>query len=465
MRALTINSFPRMPLLLLGAAETLVLYSSVYVAAATFYGGVAAAEQVLGPLPGKAWLLAITILVSLISMGLYHFNERVRFTEMLARMLAGFTLAFLVLAVVFYAIPSVALPRELNLVAMGYAFAFLLLLRFLFMQGVDENIFRRRTLVYGAGKRASVLGELRRKADRRGFTIVGNVPAAGDESIFDVTGMLIQNRDIDELAETLRADEIVVAMDDRRGNLPIRQLLNARLQGTEVLDIVEFLERETGKIRVDLVRPGWLIFAPGFRANRLRRASKRTNDLIAGGMIACVTWPLMLLVALAIKLEDGWRSPVLYRQQRVGLGGVSFEVLKFRSMVEDAESDGQPLWASKNDERVTRVGAVIRKFRLDELPQVFNVVRGQMSLVGPRPERPAFVAELSENVPYYSERHTVKPGMTGWAQLRYPYAATPEDAVEKLQYDLYYVKNHNLLLDFLIILQTVEVVLWGKGAR
>jgi len=254
-------------------------------------------------------------------------------------------------------------------------------------------------------------------------------------------------------------------MDDRRGNLPVRDLLDARLRGINVIDLMEFLERETGKIRVDLVNPGWLIFSSGFRTSRFRRLNKRFVDILASAALLLVSWPIIFLIAIAIKIEDGMRAPVFYRQCRVGRGDQPFSVIKFRSMRENAEADGKAVWAAKDDDRVTRVGRFLRKSRLDELPQIMNVFRGQMSLVGPRPERPEFVEKLKESIPYYSERHTVQPGITGWAQLRYAYASSEEDAIEKLQYDLYYVKNHSLALDLIIILQTVEVVLWGRGAR
>jgi sugar transferase (PEP-CTERM system associated) len=245
----------------------------------------------------------------------------------------------------------------------------------------------------------------------------------------------------------------------------VRELLDARLSGIDVVDLLEFLERETGKIRVDLVSPGWLIFSPGFRRSQFKEFAKRVMDAVVCGSLLVVSWPIMLLIGLAIKIEDGLSAPVIYKQFRVGQNSRNFNVLKFRSMREDAEKDGKAVWATENDSRVTRVGNFLRNSRLDELPQVFNVLAGQMSVVGPRPERPEFVSELQENIPYYAERHVVKPGVTGWAQLKYSYGASEEDAIEKLQYDLYYIKNQTLLLDFLIIVQTVEVVLWGKGAR
>jgi sugar transferase (PEP-CTERM system associated) len=254
-------------------------------------------------------------------------------------------------------------------------------------------------------------------------------------------------------------------MDDRRREFPVRQLLDCRLNGIEVIDLVNFLERETGRVHLDVLNPSWIIFSEGFRRDALRQTTKRAFDLVASVALVLVTWPLMLVTVLTIVLEDGLRAPIFYRQRRVGLDGHVIDVLKFRSMRVDAEGDGKARWATGADDRVTRVGRIIRKVRIDELPQIFNVLRGDMSFVGPRPERPPFVAQLAESIPYYDERHCAKPGITGWAQVCYPYGSSEKDALEKLQYDLYYVKNHSLLFDLMILLQTVEVVLMGKGGR
>src|SRR6056297_2262882 len=324
---------------------------------------------------------------------------------------------------------------------------------------------RRRTLVFGAGKRAAAIREIRRKADRRGFRVVANVGAAGDGSVNRCDKYVDHDRPLLAIAREREADEIVVAMDDRRGNLPIDELLACKVRGIDCLDLLGFLERETGKIRIDLVNASWMIFSSGFRITPLRRATKRGLDLFVCVLAMVIALPVMALCALAIKLEDGLRAPVFYRQRRVGLYGENFDVLKFRSMIQNAEAPGQAQWAEKNDPRVTRVGGVLRKLRFDELPQLLNVLKGEMSVVGPRPERPEFVSQLKQNIAFYAERHTVKPGITGWAQLKYQYGSTEQDAIEKLQYDLYYVKNHSLLLDLVIMLQTAEVILWGKGAR
>jgi sugar transferase (PEP-CTERM system associated) len=262
----------------------------------------------------------------------------------------------------------------------------------------------------------------------------------------------------------LDIDEIVVAMDDRRRNFPIAELLQCRLKGVDITDVVTFLERETGKVHLDVLNPSWLIFGEGFRRDTWRRIEERLFDVVSSSLLLIVTSPVLLLTTLAVWVDSGLRGPVFYRQVRVGYAGRNFEVIKFRSMRVDAEKNGA-IWATPGDNRVTRVGSVIRKLRIDELPQIVNVLKGDMSFVGPRPERPEFVARLAETIPYYSERHWVKPGITGWAQLCYPYGASERDAIEKLQYDLYYVKNHSLLFDIMVLAQTVEVVLLGKGAR
>lgn len=459
------NNVIRTPLLLMAGVESLILFSSIYVAGIITFGSIANCESNLGPLAPRAAATASVILVSMIAMGLYQFHQRMFFREAAIRVMAGVLAGTVVLGAVFYVLPASMVTRQVAGIAVIYSISLLLLVRYYFVRTVDKNVFRRRTLIYGAGERAASIADLRRKADRRGFQIVGKVAPENDKVICDENVLTSKGRSILEIAEQAEADEIVVAMDNRRGNLPIRELLDARLQGIEVIDLLEFLERETGKIRVDLVNPGWLIFSSGFRTSKLRRFNKRLVDVLVSSTLLLVTWPIIVLVALAIKIEDGFRAPIFYRQCRVGRSDVPFTVLKFRSMSENAEADGKAVWATAEDIRITKVGKWLRIWRLDELPQVINVLRGQMSLVGPRPERPEFVEGLKERIPYYSERHTLHPGVTGWAQLRYGYGASEEDAIEKLQYDLYYVKNQSLMLDLLIILQTVEVVLWGKGAR
>ncbi len=327
---------------------------------------------------------------------------------------------------------------------------------------ISEDLFRRNVLIYGSGLRAQSISSLRRRADRRGFRVCGYIQPLDEIVEVPPERVVAPQTSLLKLALEQEVDEIVLAMDDRRRNFPVAELLECRLAGIEITDLVTFLERETGKVHLEVLNPSWLIFGEGFRRDALRRYSERTFDFIASLLLLIITSPIMLVTALAIVIESG--RPVFYKQKRVGFRGKLFEVIKFRSMRVDAEKNGA-VWAKAGDSRVTRVGNIIRKLRIDELPQILNVLKDDMSFVGPRPERPEFVAQLSETIPYYSERHWVKPGITGWAQLCYPYGASERDALEKLQYDLYYVKNHSLIFDFMVLAQTAEVVLLGKGAR
>jgi len=323
---------------------------------------------------------------------------------------------------------------------------------------------RTRILIFGAGSAAQVVGNTLKAADPNAH-IVGYV-AGPNESVAAVPAheLLALTGSLTETAQRLGVDEIVIALTERRaGSMPLRQLLDCKLSGIKVYDLNSHFEKTLGQIRIDYLSASWLIFGDGFNQGAVRTAVKRAFDLLSAALLFVVSAPVMLVTALLIKLESP--GPVFYRQERVGLLGKTFHVTKFRSMRTDAEKDGKPVWASTNDSRVTRVGNVIRRLRIDELPQLFNVLMGEMSLVGPRPERPFFVEQLTQEIPFYAVRHSVKPGVTGWAQVRYHYGSTVEDSQEKLQYDLYYVKNHTLFLDLVVLLETVGVVLTGKGAR
>jgi len=378
---------------------------------------------------------------------------------------AGLVVAAALSALAYYVVPDLEIGRGMLALTTFVALASCIVARLLFERIVDQDLFKRRVLVYGAGRRASSLLELRRRSDHRGFRLVGFIATEGDELSTSEDKLLKRPDDLYSWVVQNPIDEIVVAMDDRRRGFPMHEFLECRLAGIEIVELPTFLERETGKVRLDVLNPSWIIFGEGFRASLIQRSVERTVDIVVSLGLLILGAPGILLAALAIKLEDGLEAPILYRQRRVGQHGVVFDVLKFRSMRVDAEAGGRPIWASKDDPRVTRVGAFIRKTRLDELPQLINVLRGDMSFVGPRPERPEFVQKLEHTIPYYRERHSVKPGITGWAQLCYPYGSSEKDALEKLQYDLYYVKNRSLLFDLAILVQTVEVVLWGKGAR
>ncbi len=459
------NKFVRTPLLFLGAVEFVGLFTAFYVGSLLIFGGFPTEDDVNGSLFAKALTVDFVMLTAMIAMGLYQIHQRMRYKEVVVRLFVSMFLGCVALAVLFYLFPSLIVPPAHALLILVVAIPVLSIVRYNFGRHIDDNVFRYRTLIYGAGTRAESVDSLRRRADRRGFQIVGRIAAPGDTHVSTADTLEIDGQTVTDIALAKNVDEIVVAMDNRRGNLPVRDLLSCKLRGIDVIDIVEFLERESEKIRVDLLQPGWIIFSEGFQSGKLKRFTKRGLDVFVSALTLAITLPLMILVIVAIKIEDGWRQPVLYRQVRVGKFGRTFSLLKFRSMYVDAEPDGKAIWADTDDSRITRVGRFIRMSRFDELPQVFNILRGDMSLVGPRPERPQFVNELAAVIPYYNERHTIKPGLTGWAQLKYSYGASVEDSVQKLQYDLYYIKNQNVLLDLVILLQTVEVILWSKGAR
>lgn len=324
-------------------------------------------------------------------------------------------------------------------------------------------LFKSKVLILGTGADAAAVATSLARPAQRATEVVGFY-AQGGENLSEVDNERILPASI-SLLDTVRqhgVDEVIVAVRERRGGvLPIRDLLDCKLSGVRVLDLSSFFERTQGQVRIDSLKASWLIYGDGFRQGWSRTLVKRCFDLVAAITLFVATLPIMVVTAILILLEDG--APIFYRQERVGFAGRVFKVIKFRSMRTDAEKDGTPRWASSNDDRTTRVGRVIRKLRIDELPQLLNVIAGEMSLVGPRPERPYFVDKLAQEIPFYAVRHCVKPGVTGWAQVRYQYGSSVDDAIQKLQYDLYYVKNHTLMLDTLVLFETVRVVLMGEG--
>jgi sugar transferase (PEP-CTERM system associated) len=327
-----------------------------------------------------------------------------------------------------------------------------------------QSLMRQRVLVFGTGTRAKLVGRTLQKSDPH-VDLVGYY-ASPNEAVAEVSawGILSPNTSLTDIVMEQQVDEIVVALAERRGgSMPLRELLDCKLHGVRVVDMATHFEKTLGQIRLDSVSAGWLIFGDGFSQGWLRTVIKRLFDIVFALVLIILASPVMLVAAILILLESG--GPILYMQERVGLNGRLFNVIKFRSMRTDAEQDGQPRWASARDDRVTRIGRIMRKLRIDELPQLFGVLNGDMSLVGPRPERPYFVDKLTQELPYFAVRQSVKPGVTGWAQVRYHYGASVEDSAEKLQYDLYYVKNHTLFLDLVILFETVGVVLTAKGAQ
>jgi sugar transferase (PEP-CTERM system associated) len=454
------------PLALLAGFEVGLFFLVLFGAGLLRFGlDVDAVERSQGPLWPRALLFSAMMFTSLFAFGLYSTRQRARSTGLVVRVIAAIVAGVAATAVFFFLVPDLAIGRGvLGLATFGAAIV-VTTVRLGYRHLADGAAFKRRILVYGAGRRAAAIARLRRRSDQRYFTLVGFVQCESEIVAVPQERLLCAKDGIPALCECYGVDEIIVAMDDRRCAFPVRELLECRLAGIDVTELLTFLERETGRVRVDLLDPSWLIFGEGFRCGSVRRLTSNMLDVLASLVILILALPTMFAVTLAIKLEDGWSAPVLYRQDRVGLCGRTFQLLKFRSMRVNAEANGGAQWARRNDPRITRVGAIIRALRIDELPQIINVLRGEMSFVGPRPERPQFVAELAERIPYYCERHCVKPGITGWAQLCFRYGASEQDAREKLQYDLYYIKNNCLLFDLSILVQTVEVVLLGNGGR
>jgi sugar transferase (PEP-CTERM system associated) len=350
----------------------------------------------------------------------------------------------------------------------------LLLWRAAFIRMIDRtNIFKRRVLILGTGKRAANIEQLSRENNDRTLTIVGylrvgEAPVATDSSAScrrtadRRSDFWVNSTDLARFCVDNNVDEVVVASIERRGQLPVADLLACKFQGIKITEYASFWERESGQLDPDEINPSWMLFSDGFGRGSLRGLVRRTFDIVVSGIVLVMTLPITIPTALLVILES--KGPIFYRQERVGLRGKPFMVLKFRSMATDAEKDG-PRWAAKNDARVTRVGNFIRKVRIDEIPQVINVLRGDMAFVGPRPERPVFVDSLAKKIPFYNERHVIKPGITGWAQINYPYGATEHDAKMKLSYDLYHIKNGSLFLDIIIMMQSIKVVIWNAGAR
>ncbi len=449
--------------LLLGGVEFLVMFYSLL---AGFYMRLPPEEMNLAAMPETlsytALAYASAMTIAMVSVGLYQ--RGLPFSAgLLVRLGLSFLIASVAMSAVFYTFPDLVVGRRTMAYAMLFTFVGVLGLRSLFFRLTHSELQSTTVLVLGTGRQAQMIADLAPR--QAGFRVVGYIPVNEQETNIPRDLWLPHDRRLMDIVLANEVDEIVVAPDDRRLRLPVDEILDCKMSGTMVLDLLSFFEKETSRIKLDVLHPSWIFFSDGFRLSGVAQYSKRALDLLVGLLIFLLSWPLMVLVALAIVAESRGRGPILFHQVRVGLNGRTFHVHKFRSMRTDAEADGVARWATKNDNRITRVGALIRKTRLDELPQVFNVLLGEMSLVGPRPERPEFVEQLEKEIPFYAERHRVKPGLTGWAQLSYPYGATIDDARNKLEFDLYYVKNASAFLDLIILLETVEVVLWGKGAH
>ncbi len=415
-----------------------------------------------------ALIYAAVMLLSTFAMGVYSSGAVEGFGNMLIRSVVSYCLlGAAAMVVLYYAVPELYIGRDALFGAVTLSLVAILALRWVFYSLVDVAQLKRRILVLGVGERARGILNKFNDGQIMGSEIVGFISTSPGTAGAVAERVLDASGGVKALVDQHKINEIVVAVDERRkdkGSLfPLDELLNCKLSGTRITEVVEFYERELACIDLKEINTSWMVFGGQFRYRQLRDVSKRLLDVFLSLLLLTIAWPLMLLTMIAVYLETG--GPVIYKQQRVGYNGQLFGIFKFRSMYQDAEKDGKAVWAQRNDRRITRVGAFIRNTRLDELPQVFNVLMGHMSFVGPRPERPEFVESLSADLPYYNVRHRVRPGLMGWAQLKYAYGASVEDAANKLMYDLYYVKNHSFLLDILIIVQSVEVILLGKGVR
>ncbi len=453
-------------LVILGAGEALILFSAIYVAVTV---GVLEINPTARLLVGPVWTkgLAYVLLMMLVMAiaGLYQRGLREDPRGMALRVGVALAIGTLIMAFAGAFAAHLAIGKRALLVAFVFSFVGIAMFRALVYRYLDTSYFKRRVLVLGAGELAAQVERLRRRSDWQDTLLLGYVPVLGESTVVSPEKLLPLTSSLRELVRELGADEIVVAIGDRRRNFPIRDILDCKMAGIQVVDMVGFFERQTGRINVDALNPSSIVFADGIIQAVLKSYVHRAFDLIISFAVLVLTLPLMLLAALFIWLESGFRGPVLYRQTRVGRNGKLFRILKFRSMSIDAEQYGGARWAVPGDSRITVVGKLLRISRIDELPQIINVLKGDMSFVGPRPERPEFVDELVDEVPFYDLRHRVNPGITGWAQICYPYGASREDAKGKLEYDLYYIKNYSLFLDLTILIQTAQVILWGKGAR
>ena len=411
-----------------------------------------------------AVLFALSMVVINAALGLYRANNHLGLTQVLLRRTIALAIGLPVVYVVFSILPESNLYFGSLKDGLLLAAATVTGVAVVQQRNPARDFLTHKLLVVGSAQDADFVKRSLSDTQNPGIAVVGLYPPKKIEDAKSTAGVAESTQSLLTMVKKLGVKEIVVAAREQRGGvLPLGELVDCRLNGVKVTCLPTFFEHYQRQVHIHSLKASWLIYGDGFRQGWARSTVKRTFDVLVSATLLVATLPIMILTALAIAIESS--GPVIYRQKRVGAKGEVFRILKFRSMRTDAEADSAPQWAAKEDPRVTKVGRFIRKTRIDELPQLINVLKGQMSLVGPRPERPYFVEQLKTQIPFYGARHSVKPGITGWAQIRYPYAASVNDAVKKLQYDLYYVKNHTLLLDIVIVLDTIRVVLQRDGAR
>jgi sugar transferase (PEP-CTERM system associated) len=413
----------------------------------------------------ESFRLVVFIFVLLFSsflIEIYDMDKTYKGIDIVARITFSLFISFIILSAFYYLIPLFMYGRSillLSLVAFG-------LLQFswhaYFRIWAKSPGFAKRVLILGTGPLARQIGNLI-DSSKRNHVLAGYLNCSSEPVTVPNGTIVGDQNDLLKTAKREKAHKIVVSLSERRGVFPLESVLSCKLSGIEVVDAPSFYEKMTGKLLLEYINPSWFIFSRGFRLTNLLRFVKRIMDFSIASVGLLLSLPLLPIIALLVKLDSP--GPVLFKQERVGEGDKNFVLLKFRTMRQDAENATGAVWAQRNDPRITRIGGFLRKSRLDEIPQIFNVLRGDMSLVGPRPERPEFMAELKKIIPYYSERHYFKPGVTGWAQVRYPYGASVQDALEKLRYDMYYIKNWSLTFDLMIMFETVKVMLLGRGSR
>ena len=458
------NHYVPIPNILLAVLDAAILLVAIYAGIFLLWGDASQPLQAIEYHLPQSLIFAIVILVMMFAVGLYERQVWRDWSTIAARILVSFVLAFLVLSLIFYFFPDTAIWRSALVIAVALAVAASLALRFLFFKLTDLETFRRRVLVLGTGNIAGRIAALEENGGSRSFfECVGYLQLNGETASIAADRIVSGVNDLTDYVRRQNIEEIVVAVDDRRGRMPVQALLDCRLDGVTVTDFLTFYERETGRVDLSNLNPSWLIFSHSQAGVHGYQTAKRIFDILLATIFLIFTFPLLLAVAIAVRIDS--EGPIFYRQERVGLSGRPFNLLKFRTMQQDAESNGIPQWAGKDDPRITRMGQFLRRTRIDEIPQLINIIRGDMSLVGPRPERPYFVENLCRGIPFYGERHRMKPGLTGWAQINYRYTDSVEDAKVKTEFDLYYIKNHSLFLDLVIVLQTLRVIIWPPGVH
>ena len=450
--------------LLFVIGEGVLIYTAVLTAAFIRLGSVEASFLSVEVL-GKALVILVVCQTSLYYNELYNLKVTDTYLELGLRLTQALGIVSVVLAIVYYFIPSLLLGRGIFLMSLVLLVFLIIPWRYAYNWVLKRKMFAEKVIVLGSGKLSGeIINEISGRPDS-GYNVAGVVSGDDPSSEIGVQGIqrFPMSEELCELAQSLRVNKIVVAMDEKRGRMPVKELLNCKMKGIQIVEGEALYEVLTGKIFVEKLNPSWLIFSEGFRISRMGRFTKRIVGLITASVGLLLALPLIAVIAVAIKLDS--KGPVFFKQERCGQNGRVFNLYKFRSMIENAEADSGAVWARDDDPRVTRVGRFLRRYRMDEIPQMWSVLKGDMSFVGPRPERPEFVRQLQEMIPYYSERHNVKPGVTGWAQVSYGYGASVRDAIEKLKYDLFYIKNMCLAMDLMILFKTAKIVLLKSGAR